>query len=119
MSLRLEVLLMIALTDMRPNLTMAAVLLVAGVAYVLFLSRRNHGGAKSARWIPWASLVAGPLAGLLFWSVDVHVANPTRYPLPSDSTALLGAVLLIGTFVGCVAALVFGIALHLRHRGGG
>jgi hypothetical protein len=107
---------MIALADMRPNLTMAAVLLVAGVAYVLFLSRRNRGGAKSARWIPWATLVAGPLAGLLFLGVDVHVANPTNYPLPGDSTGLRGAVLLIGTFVGCVGALVFGVVLYLRKR---
>jgi hypothetical protein len=93
---------MIALTDMRPNLTIAALLLVAGVAYVLFLARRDHGGAKSARWVPWVSLAAGPLCGLGFWSVDVYVANPTHYPLPSDSTALLGAVLLIGAFAGCV-----------------
>ena len=109
---------MIALTDMRPHLTIAALLLVAGVAYVLFLARRDHGGAKSARWIPWASLAAGPIAGLVFWGVDVYVANPTHYPLPSAATALLSAVLLIGTFGGCVGALVFGTALHLRYRSG-
>lgn len=109
---------MIALTDMRPNLAIAALLLVAGVAYVLFLARRDHSGSKSARWIPWASLVAGPLAGLVFWSVDVYLAHPTLYPLSSDSTALLGAVLVIGTFAGCVGALVFGTALHLRYRSG-
>ncbi len=109
---------MIAHADMRPNLTMAGLLLVAGVTYVLCLARRGHSGAKSARWVPWASLVAGPLAGLVFWSVDVYVANPTHYPLPSDSAALLGAVLLIGTFAGCVGALVFGVALYVRKRCG-
>ena len=106
----------IANADMRPSLTVAAILLIVGVAYVLTLSRRNHGGAKSTRWVPWVSLVAGPLAGLVFWSIDVYAVNPTHYPLPSDSTALLGAVLLVGTFAGCVGALVFGIALHIQNR---
>lgn len=107
---------MIALTDMRPNLAMAGLLLVAGLMYVLFLARRGHGGAKSARWIPWVSLVAGPLAGLIFWSVDVFVLNPKHQPLHEDSIAILRAVVFIGTFVGCVGALVFGTALHLRSR---
>lgn len=110
---------MIALTDMRPNLTIAALLLVAGVAYVLFIARRGRRGAKSARWVPWASLTAGPLVGLIFWGVDVYVANPTHYRLRSDATALLGAALLIGAFAECVGALVFGPALHFRHRRGG
>lgn len=107
---------MIAHIDMRPNAVIASLLLAAGVVYLLFLSRNERGGARSARWIPWASLVAGPIIGLIFWSIEVYLANPAHYLLPNDSTALLGAVSLIATFAGCVGSLVFGIALHLRKR---
>lgn len=108
----------IALADMRPNLVIAALLLAAGVAYVLFLARHDRGGSQSARWVPWASLVVGPLAGLVFCAIDVFILNSAHYPLPGDSIALLGPVLLIGTFAGCVWALVFGAALHMRRRRG-
>lgn len=106
---------MLAAADMRPNLAIATLLLVAGVIYVLFLARRNPGGAKSARWVPWASLAAGPLCGLLYSIAHFWLISPGGWTA-SDVSSLLGAALFIGTFAGCIAALVFGAALHLRYR---
>lgn len=107
----------IALADMRGNLMVAALLLAGGVLYVLFLARKKRGGSAAARWVPWVSLFAGPVLGVAYWAVEAHFGNPALYPLPSDSTKLLAVGLVIGTFAGCVASLVFGTALHLRHRG--
>ena len=109
---------MLAYADMRPGLAIATILLVLGVAYVLFLGRRTRGGSKSARWVPWVSLAAGPLCGLLFAMAEIYFVNPSHYPLPSGVSSLLAAVLLLGTLAGSVAALVFGLALHLQHRRG-
>ena len=105
---------MLALTDMTPNLMIGTLLLFVATLYVLFLSRRARGGSISARWVPWVSLAAGPFTGMLYWLAEIYVLNPTRYPLPSDSSSLLVAGLFIGTFSGCIAALAFGIALYLR-----
>ena len=107
---------MIALADMRGNMMTAGLLLVGGVLFVLFLSRRKRGGSAAARWVPWVSLIAGPLLGLGYWAVETNFIRPEHYPHPTDSTRLLTAVLFLGAFAGCTASLVFGTALHLRRR---
>ncbi len=107
---------MIALADMRGNMAIAALLLAGGVLFVLFLSRRKRGGSAAARWVPWVSLLAGPLAGFGYWAVEIHFIRPEHYPHPTDSTRLLTAVLFLGAFAGCTASLIFGTALHLRRR---
>ena len=69
---------------MRSNLAIANLLLVVGVAYVLFLTQRSRGVDKSACWFPWTALAvlsAGPIMGIVFWTIEAYVANPILFSL--------------------------------------
>jgi hypothetical protein len=110
-------LLLFGLSDMRPGLMAAAILLAIGALVVLSMAGRNTEGRRNGtRWIPLASLFAGPGITLIWWAADVFVLNRNSYLLPSDAWELLLALMAIGIFVGVVSAFVFGICLHLQSR---
>ena len=60
------------------------------------------------------ALVAGPIVGIGWWVFDVLVLAPEFYVFPSDRFDVLSPMLLIGAFVGVVAALAFAIVYRLR-----
>ena len=102
----------IAWVDMRPNLAVATVILIALACAVALLSRRKgEDGNKSRWWIPLASLVAGPVIAFGFWAADVFVLHPDMYPTPfqGDAMATLSRVMIVGTFVGVVVSVIFAL----------
>ena len=109
----------IAWVDMRSNLAVATVILIVGACVVVLLSRRKAGnGKKSRRWIPLASLVAGPVLAVGFWAADVFVFNPAMYPtaFQGDALATLLRIVIMGTLVGVVVSVVLAIVLNVRRR---
>lgn len=72
--------------------------------------------SPSRWWIPLASLAAGPVIAFAFWAADVFVLNPDMYPtaFQGDAMATLSRTMILGTFVGVVASVVFAIALKVR-----
>lgn len=64
------------------------------------------------------ALLAGPVVTLVAWAAPFIVPE-WRYAHPSDAWAVLPPLLVIGTLVGIVAALVFGLATSVsRSRAG-
>jgi len=109
----------IAQVDMRPNFAVATVILIVGACVVVLLSRRKDGnGNKSRKWIPVASLVAGPVIAFGLWAADVFVFNPEMYPtaFQGDALATLSRTMILGTFVGVVVSVVLAIVLSARRR---
>ncbi|MAE40173.1 MAG: hypothetical protein CML07_04510 [Psychrobacter sp.] len=107
----------IAQVDMRPNLAVATVILIVGACVLVLLSHRKDGdGNKSRWWIPLASLVAGPVIAFALWAADVFVLHPDMYPtaFQGDAMATLSRTMILGTFVGVVASVVFAIVLKVR-----
>ena len=107
--------LLIALTDMTANLSMAGCVLALGIVLLRLLSPQE-AKSKSQIWIPVAPLIAGPLASLFFWVLDFLVIQPINYLFPSDYLDALLPALLIGIFVGIVASLVFVVAFRIGNR---
>ena len=108
---------MIAWVDMRLNLAVATVILIVGACVVVLLSRRKDRiGIKSRMWIPLASLVAGPVFAFGIWAADVFMLNPDMYPtaFQGDAMATLSRTMILGTFVGVVASVVFVVVLNMR-----
>lgn len=109
---------MLAFVDMRPNLAMAATVLLIGGLCVYALSRRSGSKGTCARyWICLVALIAGPIVAFLWWAVGVFLLD--RELLAADAWALLPPVMLIGTLVGTVSAVVFGLILRCRSGSGG
>ena len=109
----------IAWVYMRLHLAVATFILIVGACVVVLLSRRKNGnGNKSRWWIPLAALVAGPVIAFGLWAADVLVFNPDMYPTPfqGDAMATLSGTMVIGSFVGVVASVVFAIALNAQRR---
>ena len=107
----------IAWVDMRPNLAVATVILIVGACGVVLLSRRKVGkGNKAHWWLPLAALVAGPVIAFASWAAEVFVFHPDMYPaaFQGDAMATLSGTMIIGAFVGVVAAVAFAVALNAR-----
>lgn len=107
----------LASVDMRVNFAAAAaILIVVGCAVVVSSRRQPKHAHKSRRWIPLASLVAGPVIAFCFWGADVFVINVDMYPtaFKGDALATLSSVMILGSFVGFCTSIVFVSALSWR-----
>jgi hypothetical protein len=104
---------LLAMADMRGNLIAAGVVLAFGLVLLRLLSP-NSVRSKSHIWVSVVALIAGPIVGIVWWALDVFVLAPELYIFPSDYLEVLPPILLIGTFVGVIAALAFALAYRVR-----
>lgn len=106
---------LLALTDMRPNVTAAAVILVLGVALMGWL-QSPAAPARDRRGIPLVAFLCGSTIAFLRFLADVYWIAPTSYVYLGDYLGSLFSMLLIGVTAGAIGAGAFWAGLCLRAR---
>ena len=89
----------LASTDLTGNLILAALLLVAGAAFIFLRTRRSEAAGLD-RCAPWITLCAGPVISAVFCGVGWLLDSTESHLALSDALHLLPPMLLIGSLAG-------------------
>jgi hypothetical protein len=106
---------LLALTDMRPNVATAAVILVLGVALIGWL-QSPAAPARDRRGVPLVAFLCGPTVAFLWFLADVYWMSPASPIYLDDYLGSLFPMLLIGVTAGAVGAGAFWVGLCIRAR---